>query len=400
MMLIISFLSSFNSEVSAQENKDNSQFIPVSEVGDIYDENKIFYIGSETCSSCQEFEEYVSGLEIEEPFVFIDVRNQENEEIIDKIMERGDVEQLVTPILVKGEESLVGFNSEVKRELNSWLGLEYHDNSLVSSIAVEDRWGLALMTIVIGMVDGVNPCSIWALMFLITIMMGKKFSKKQMTTIGIIYILTISLIYGLFIVGVSFISHNIMSNIFFRVSVFSLASFIGISNILVSLKKKPVVDFSISNNHKKKFLKFARLRLDEKSSFVRMVLASISIGIFASLIELPCTAGFPIIWNSYMAEFSVTGVEYSLFLALYIVLYVIIEFILLISVVFSMRKLLLSEKYGLSLKFSLGMLMIFLGASFLFGDAIIRQTSLLIVMTIISVVGGILRYKFNNKIKK
>lgn len=392
---------SFTNTVLAKDTENIGEIIPIAETEisvenlDTYGDT-LFFIGNEYCPACQNAESFLEDLEKKENIIMIDVRNQENHGYISKLEQISGRQITATPTFIRGEDVIVGFNTHIASKLRDWVGEESEvttaDNYL-SDVDASDALGLIIMTTIIGIVDGFNPCSIWALLFLITIMSTRKYSKKQTLGIGFTYILTIAFIYGLFISGFALISVNILSSFYLRLLVLIISIFVGVSNILVSFDKEVPFKFSIQDNHKKEFLKLSRSKLSNNHTFFELIVASIGIGVFASLIELPCTAGFPIIWNSYMQEAQVVGFSYFSYLSLYLFLYVIVEVVLLFVSVLTIRKLLINERSGYALKFGMGLLMVFLGISFFFGDAAIKNTFILFLFFIISALGFLWRFR-------
>ena len=56
---------------------------------------------------------------------------------------------------------------------------------------------LPLIAVVLGFVDGFNPCAMWILIFLITMLFTMK-DKKKMWILGLTFILTSGVVYLLF----------------------------------------------------------------------------------------------------------------------------------------------------------------------------------------------------------
>ena len=59
---------------------------------------------------------------------------------------------------------------------------------------------LPLFSIVVGFIDGINPCAMWILIFLITMIMPMKDRKKQWI-LGLTFIITSGVVYLLFLVS-------------------------------------------------------------------------------------------------------------------------------------------------------------------------------------------------------
>ncbi len=59
---------------------------------------------------------------------------------------------------------------------------------------------LPVLTIVVGVLDGFNPCAMWALLFLITLLLGMK-NKRRMWLLGTVFIVTSAVVYFIFMVA-------------------------------------------------------------------------------------------------------------------------------------------------------------------------------------------------------
>lgn len=366
----------------------------------VVDQNTIYYIGSPYCTSCKEAEEFFKAHPgFSDSFYKLNTLDPADKEKIEQVMSSAGVDEIITPLFIKGGESLTGWNPVVKSDLADWAGykLAPEDSNPFENIDTDSIGGLILITFLLGNVDGVNPCSIWALMFLMTMMINRNYNKKQIFIIGGVYIITIAAFYSLYIVGVSFFTGNILENFLLRFVIFLITGFIGVSNMLTAFNIKIPFKFSIQDDHKKEFLKFAGRTLKErkeKSGLINLSITAVSLGTFASLIELPCTAGFPIIWNGYMKDAGISGIPYVLFLSGYIFLYILIECVILFGVVFSMKKIQMNQRVGMALKVGTGLLMVGLGFSLLMGDALVRNSMALVLLTVVSALVSFLYYFF------
>jgi hypothetical protein len=366
----------------------------------VVDQNTIYYIGSPYCTSCKEAEEFFKTHPgFSDSFYKLNTLDPANKEKIEEVMKTAGVDEIVTPLFIRGGESLTGWNPVVKSDLADWVGYELapEDSNPFENIDTDSIGGLILITFLLGNVDGVNPCSIWALMFLMTMMINRNYNKKQIFVIGGVYILTIAAFYSLYIVGVSFFTGNILENFLLRFVIFLITGFIGVSNMLTAFNIKIPFKFSIQDDDKKRFLKYAGKTLKtrkDKSGLINLSITAVSLGTFASLIELPCTAGFPIIWNGYLKDAGINGVPYLLFLSGYIFLYILIECVILFGVVFSMKKIQMNPKVAMALKVGTGLLMVGLGFSLLMGDALVRNSMALVLLTVVSALVSFLYYFF------
>ena len=69
-------------------------------------------------------------------------------------------------------------------------------NSIFGEINIS-KFSLPVLTIVMGILDGFNPCAMWVLLFLISLLLGME-NRKRMWTLGIVFIVTSASVYFLF----------------------------------------------------------------------------------------------------------------------------------------------------------------------------------------------------------
>jgi thiol-disulfide isomerase/thioredoxin len=93
-----------------------------------------------------------------------------------------------------------------------------------------EKQSLAVATLLIGFVDGVNPCSIWALTMLLAITLHTG-SRKKVMIIGLVFITVTAGVYALFILGI-FSALTLLSSMgWIQVVVSLVALFFAVVNI-------------------------------------------------------------------------------------------------------------------------------------------------------------------------
>ncbi len=80
-----------------------------------------------------------------------------------------------------------------------------------------------------------------------------------------------------------------------------------------------------------------------------------------SQVELPCTAGFPVVWSSLLAESGVEGSTFAGLLAAYLLVYLLDEILVLAVAIVTLRMSRMQETHGRTLKLVGGMVMLALG---------------------------------------
>ncbi len=212
-------------------------------------------------------------------------------------------------------------------------------------------------TILISFVDGFNPCSIWLLVFLLGIVIYSG-SRKKMITIGITFLIVTSLVYGLFIFGILNILNYLQHMFFIKFLVIAMALIFGLVNIKDFFWFQKGISFTVSNKQKPKIYDRIKKIMDPKKSFMGTILGTIVLAAGVTLVELPCTAGFPIIWGDIVASSGISVFGHFLLLLLYLLVYLSIEIVILIIAIVTMKIFNFDKKHGRLLKLISGTIMV------------------------------------------
>lgn len=215
---------------------------------------------------------------------------------------------------------------------------------------------LIISTLLIGFVDGVNPCSIWVLTMLLALTLHTG-SRRKVLIIGLIFLTVTTAIYGLFIVGV-FTLLKVVQFIGWVQWVVALAAlFFAFVNIKDYFWYKKGLSFTIPENQKPGIYQRMRNVINNSDNFWALASGTIVLGVGVSLVEFSCTAGFPVIWSNLLNAQHVTTPVFSGLLFLYLLIYQLDELALFLIAVATMRASRMEEKHGRLLKLIGGSLM-------------------------------------------
>jgi cytochrome c biogenesis protein CcdA/glutaredoxin len=216
---------------------------------------------------------------------------------------------------------------------------------------------LIASTLLIAFVDGFNPCSIWILTILLALVLHSG-SRGRVVLVGLTFLFTTAAIYGAFIAGVfSVLAYAAyLPWMYWIVALFALT--FGLVNVKDYFWFKRGFSFTIDDKHKPGIFKgFRELMVNGKSPLALMGATIVMAGGIA-LIELPCTAGFPVIWSSLMSANDVRGFEFLALLAVYLLIYLLIELVIFGIAVVKLRIDRFQEDHGRILKLIGGVIMI------------------------------------------
>jgi glutaredoxin len=216
---------------------------------------------------------------------------------------------------------------------------------------------LFFSTALIAFVDGFNPCSLWVLSILLALVINTG-SRKKVLLVGLTFLVITTLVYGLFITGLFSVFSYVSYIGWIQIGVALLALAFAVVNIKDYFWYKKGVSLTISEQHKPKIYKDIRNIMSSDKSTLAMIGATVVMALGIALVELPCTAGFPVIWSNLIAANQVPQGTFAMLLGLYLLIYLLDELIVFVTVVVTLKASKLEEKHGRVLKLVGGMVML------------------------------------------
>ncbi len=229
--------------------------------------------------------------------------------------------------------------------------------------------GLPVFTLIIGGLDGFNPCAMWVLCFLLTLTIYAK-SRAKILAIGSIFVVASGVIYFFFMAAWLNLFIIVGYVKYLRITVALVAIVMGVINCKDFFFFKKGISLTIPESAQSKLFKRMRSVVNA-SAWPAMVLGTIFLAVTANLIELLCTAGFPAIYTRILTLHDLSTAQYYMYLVFYNVVYVIPLAVIVSIFGWKMGGRKLSEKEGRILKLVGGALMLALGLILLFKPQIL-----------------------------
>ncbi len=243
---------------------------------------------------------------------------------------------------------------------------------IVGTIDLE-RQSLWVSTALISFVDGFNPCSLWVLSILISLTL-RTGSRLKVFITGFVFLFITSLIYILFIAGLFSMFTFIGFMGWIQVVVAVLALVFAIVNIKDYFWYKEGISFTIADEKKPGIYKKIR-GIMHADSLWAMMAATVVMSTGIAIVELPCTAGFPVIWTSIVSAQGVDQLTFVLLLGLYMIIYLLDELSVFVIAVLTLKSSKLEEKHGRVLKLIGGMLMLTLAVVMLINPTLMNDVT-------------------------
>jgi len=285
--------------------------------------------------------------------------------------ERG-LASLGVPAFLIGSELIIGFQSAdtTGKEILARLDRPPERPSTPAAVeSIQSRWlgelrvtdlGLPLFTITIGLLDGFNPCAMWVLLFLLSLLANLR-NRRKMALIAGTFVLVSGLVYFAFMAA--------WLNIFLLIGL-SRAIQIGLGGIALLIGSVNVKDFfalhrglSLSIPESAKPGLYARTRQILQAEHLAGALAGVVLlAGFVNLVELLCTAGLPALYTQILTMQQIPAWKYYAYLGLYNLAYVFDDSLMVILAVITLSRTKLQERAGRWLKLTSGLVMVGLGA--------------------------------------
>lgn len=205
---------------------------------------------------------------------------------------------------------------------------------------------LPLLSVVLGFVDGFNPCAMWILIFLITMLFNMK-DRKKMWILGLTFILTSGIVYLAFMLAWLNLATFISKISFIRLLVAFVAIIVGIINVskyISSMNKKDEGCDVVTKNDRKKIINKIKSITTEKK-FAAAIIGIIVLAASVNIIELMCSIGIPLLFTQILAMNDLSNVSYIIYMLIYILFFLIDDIVVFIISMVTLKVTGLSTKY-------------------------------------------------------
>lgn len=224
--------------------------------------------------------------------------------------------------------------------------------------------GLPLFTVVLGLVDGFNPCAMWVLLFILSMLVHLK-SRKRMFAIAGTFVLVSGLVYFAFM-AMWFTFFDVIGTArAIQVVLGGFAIFIGLVHAKDFFAFHKGLSFSIPDAAKPGI--YARVnRIITADNMAGALTTVIALAFMVNLVELMCTAGLPAIYANVLAQHDLPRWQYYGYIGMYQVFYMLDDMLMLAIAIVTLSRARLQERAGRWLKLLSGAVMVALGLMLVF----------------------------------
>lgn len=349
---------------------------------------EIYFFYSATCPHCaaereflKKLKEKYSELEIKEYEVIFNIENQK---ILKDFYEKYQVpkgEQGWVPVTFTTTKYFIGFNEQIGQDIENCI-----KECLVSEKSPPQKFkipilgevdiskiSLPVLTVILGGLDGFNPCAMWVLVVLISLLLSLK-SRQKIALVGGTFIFAEGLLYFLIMAAWLnvFLALAYVSYIRIFIGIFGIS--FGIWRIRDFILWKPGVCKVVNHSKSQEKIMDKIKNLLKPASLPATVLGVMGLAFSVNLVEFFCSAGFPTMYTRILTLQNLNQWQYYLYLLLYNFFYMLDDLIVFGFAFFTLSRFGFSDKYNRYstliagvLIFLLGILLIFKPEALMFG---------------------------------
>jgi len=379
----------------------------------------IYFFWSETCPHCAKEKIFLNNLAKNNANILVNYyevsKNQENSNLLVEIGKKHNISVSGVPITIIGKDYLTGYlndqttGEQIKTLIDKYL-IEGDQNilkttiydfynkpkititptpsptsapvTLINNSDIEKsslpekislpifgpvdikNFSLPALTFIIALLDGFNPCAMWTLIFLISLLLGMQ-NKKRMWILGSTFIVTSAFVYFLFL--------SAWLNLFlFLGFIFWVRIVIGITAVLSGIyylrdywKNKHGV-CKITENEKRQRV-FEKLKdITQKQQFFLALIGIMLLAVAVNMVELICSAGLPAIYTQILALSNLPKYQYYLYLVFYILIFMLDDLFVFFTAMITLRSIGIQNKYSRFSHLIGGIIILIIGLLLLF----------------------------------
>ena len=344
----------------------------------------------------REYENRYGNLRIERYEVYF---NQENMDLLEKVVERLEAYPPAVPFLVVGDEYVVGFDENFTPDMIKTLiakCLPGHCPDVVRQILggekappvqgsaqtarpAEQTWvitiplvgeidvrsfSLPMLTVVMGFLDGFNPCAMWALIFLIGLLLGMR-NRARMWLLGSVFIVASAFVYFLFMAAWLNIILFFGLVIWVRIAIGLIALAGGVYSVRDAILNPEISCKMTDDERRRQFRVRLRNAIGQQSLLLSLVGISL-LAFMVNLVEIVCSAGFPAIYTQVLSLSALPTWKYYAYILLYIFVFMLDDLIVFFAAMMTLEITGATTTYVRYARLLGGLLMLLIGALLIF----------------------------------
>ena len=336
----------------------------------------LYLFHSETCPHCKAEVKYLKSLNYD----YLKIHYYEVNKypkLVDKVRKAYSIDNSYVPLTIVGSDYIIGYSESMNDEIDNLIESYYKNGGgynvvnkiikgkdykkdfkkngniykegtsktipIIGNVDVK-KASLPLISLIIGLVDGFNPCAMWVLLFLITMLINIK-DKKKMWILGITFIFASALVYLMFMLSwLTVISQITQSWFKYLIALVAfVGGFINLRSYFKTRKQEAGCDVTTAKD-RRKIISRIQTALSEKK-FILSIIGIVLLAFSVNLVELACSAGLPVLFIEILKLNDLSILQYVLYIFIYLFFFMIDDIIIFAICMITLKVTGISNKY-------------------------------------------------------
>ncbi len=363
---------------------------------------KIYLFYGRECPHCEELMKYLDELFLDKKYKDVKLEKYEvwhNKENNSKLVEVAKIlkeDAVGVPYMVIGTNVVQGFSDankeEVKAIIDFYLYEEYFDpagdylnktdTSKLPTLKYEKEnkeeydvpvlgkinaknVSLLLVSVIIGAVDGFNPCAMWILLFLLSLLISTK-DRKKMWILGCTFLFTSAFVYFLFMMGFLRVATFLNTISILKYSIAAFALIFGGYNVYRYIKTRKDAGCDVVNKDQRKKIMTKTKKVVSTENFALALIGIMVLAVSVNLLELLCSLGLPVVFTEILSINNIKGAAKIIYILIYVLFFLIDDLLVFFIAMKTLKITAISNKYTKYSHLIGGIIMIIIGLLMLF----------------------------------
>jgi len=354
----------------------------------------LYFFWAQGCPHCSREKDFLTTLQQKYPQIevksFEIATNPDNAKLLQKVGEKLNADVTSIPFTVVGEHYFVGFytaettGKTIEDAVTCALESGCPDivGHLITPLTPESQpqkpktlpetlklplfgnirtknLSLPALTFFIALLDGFNPCAMWTLLFLISLLLGIH-DRKRMWILGGSFIAASGFAYFLFLTAWLNLLLFLGFIFWIRILIGLVALGAGAYNLRDFIVNKEG-GCEVTGDEKRQKI-FEKLRkISQQKQFLLALGGIILLAFAVNLVELVCSAGLPAIYTQILALSKLPSWQYYLYLLFYIFIFMLDDLIVFFVAMVTLQAIGIESKYARASHLIGGILMLLIG---------------------------------------
>ncbi len=258
-------------------------------------------------------------------------------------------QQLTTPTIFIGNDYMIGYDKDETsgKKLEMLIDKNFFNKQLTKAEQQTlkqkeknpdyvDTWfgkinvfesSLPVLAVTLGLIDGFNPCAMWILVYLISLIIGLNDKRKIWLIVGS-FVFASGVLYYLLMTALLSVFLYIGYLRILQLLVGCVALYIGITDLKVYFFDKGQITCKVNGLESKKKTMGRVEKLVNAEISLMTILGVIALAFVVNSMEFVCSAALPAIFTSVLTQANLSLLEYHFYIMLYVLFFMLDDLII------------------------------------------------------------------------